>query len=129
MLELGKKAVDSQTTGSRCTNACTDRAGRFKIEGKGKRTCEWVFRSDADDNGIPKRCELSEAKENCPDTCGNCCVDAQDKFYIPDVTAKNKKDRKKRKCAWAGKKNTEKRCAMNGVAGNCPETCGVVGCV
>jgi hypothetical protein len=128
MLKTGKKAVDSQTTGSRCTNACTDSAERFKIEGKGKGTCEWVFRSNADENGFPKRCALNGVAGNCPDTCGDCCVDAQDKFYIPDVTAKNKKDRKKRKCAWAGKKKTEERCAMNGVAGNCPETCGVVGC-
>jgi hypothetical protein len=128
-LKTGKKAVDSQTTGSRCTNACTDSAGIFEIEGKAKGTCDWVFCSNADDNGFPKRCELSGAKENCPDTCGTCCVDAQDKFYILDATYKNNKNRKERKCAWADRMKTEERCALNGVAGNCPETCGVVGCV
>ena len=32
-----------------------------------------------------------------------------------------------RNCAWASRKSTNLRCAMDSVAGNCPQTCGV-GC-
>ncbi|GFH60399.1 hypothetical protein CTEN210_16875 [Chaetoceros tenuissimus] len=46
------------------------------------------------------------------------CVDSSEKFYLA------KKNKTRRWCKWARKKNTSKRCAKNAeVASNCPAAC------
>jgi len=48
---------------------CEDIAGLFLLEGpkvKGKRSCAWVVKRRR------SRCKISEAKANCPVTCGIC---------------------------------------------------------
>ena len=49
------------------------------------------------------------------------CVDVTGKFY---VTSKQRN----RKCKWAGKKNTSKRCEISEILLNCPVTCDNCGC-
>ena len=131
IINTGKKVMESNTMGARCTNACSDNTEKFYVEGtagNGMRTCDWAIRMGGTDNkGIPKRCSVfSAVEENCSDTCGKCCVDTTERFYVSDLPVEAGKG-KMRNCAWAGRKSTNLRCAMDGVAGNCPQTCGV-GC-
>lgn len=45
-------------------------------------------------------------------------------FICVDSTLPMRFKRKNKTCAWAGRKNTEKRCNMRQVASHCPLTCG-----
>lgn len=49
------------------------------------------------------------------------CVDTTKRFSIPNV-------RKKKKCAYVGRKRTKRRCKKEGVADKCQETCKVFYC-
>lgn len=124
IIATGRKVFNSYTMGTRCTNGCTDSSEEFPVEGTsgtGMRTCDWAVRKGGKDNkGIPKSCKLySAVKENCPDTCGTCCVDGTERFYVSDLLTKGKK----RNCEWAGRKKSKWRCSKDGVARNCPQTC------
>ena len=109
-----------------------------------ERTCAWVGRKSTQ-----KRCEIPEAKINCPLTCKSCeeitpkpslsptltsaptlsqqptssstsqCVDNV-KFLVESGFFAGQE----RTCAWVGRMLTQKRCEIPEASINCPLTCG-----
>lgn len=72
-----------------------------------------------------KLCQFPEVKSNCPETCETCyngkiCTDSNVRFYIPDSNGPTQS----KKCIWAARKKTDKRCQLENVAEMCPVTCG-----
>jgi hypothetical protein len=98
---------------------CSDNPNRFLIpgtSGTGLRSCAWVASKHQ-----YTRCAYPESLENCPFTCGTCppCVDTKKRFIVKDSF----KPKKKKKCVWAARKRTNRRCSFSGVADQCPSTC------
>jgi len=100
---------------------CTDGTLRFKItKNDGKkimRDCGWVSNKNT-----VGRCSFTGVPSACPSSCGTCsvCEDSTLRFKI------TKNDGKKimRNCSWVSNKNTAGRCALDGVALACRDTCG-----
>jgi hypothetical protein len=72
-----------------------------------------------------KLCQFPEVKSNCPETCETCnngkvCTDSDVRFYVPDSNVPTQS----KKCVWAARKKTDKRCQLENVAEMCPVTCG-----
>lgn len=81
------------------------------------KSCEWVGRVA---ERVAERCALSDNKSHCPVSCGVTCenVDSAARFKIekPDGSRIN------RYCSFVAK-NPSERCAWEGVADTCRESC------
>jgi len=107
-----------------CPTSCKGDAvaadGRFPVTMKGttrKHFCKWAVRRNR-----RRRCALHEVALNCCETCcQECAGDAagSDFFKIPE----KKKGKKRKRCDWAARKQTKKRCSFPTVARMCCETC------
>lgn len=107
----------SPTTALSSSN-CIDTPFRFRLTKDGEnisRNCIWVSNRDT-----RNRCSLDGVPSMCPNTCKICgaCFDGQNRFTLPwngrSMT---------RGCAWVGKKQKVRRCAVPGVANTCRVTC------
>ena len=69
---------------------------------------------------MPWRCNtFPEAKAKCKKTCGDCgCFDTTERFVVSAATGIQQS------CAWVKRRETETRCAIEGVRFLCPITCG-----
>lgn len=93
---------------------CQDSAAKFTFKDQTKKkTCKFIGKNI---DNTAKKCQA--ASSECPVTCqtGCTCFDTETSFVLNGKT---------KTCAWAGTKNTEKRCAKNKVRSNCPKVCGV----
>jgi len=94
---------------------CTDSELRLLVNRKIK-TCKWVAQNPL------KRCSKKNVSTHCPLTCDSetksCarCVDSKKKFLLVSGATK--------RCGWAKNKNTESRCAKDGMDTTCQATCG-----
>lgn len=102
------------TTPTNTNSECTDSELQLKIN-RIKRTCNWVAKNPS------KRCMKSYVSTHCPLTCDSMedscatCADSKKKFFLKNGAMKG--------CWWVRQKNTEKRCAKNGVGSSCQATC------
>lgn len=101
------------------STSCTDSSLRIKIKKDGKfimRDCIWVS-----NKSTQSRCALNGVSSTCSETCNTCssCIDSplrlkifwQEKFI-------------RRDCEWVNNRQTDRRCAVPGVADACRATCG-----
>ena len=92
---------------------CRDSMAPFDQKGV-KRVCAWVARRKK------YRCRRMGLQRHCPVTCDKCnefrCMDSKKTFYLFNGNAK--------KCEWAKKKRTRRRCKKAGVTTTCRATCG-----
>ena len=93
---------------------CVDSPTRLLVNKVNKKSCNWV-------GNKLERCDKNNIKSHCPLTCGVCdefkCEDSARKFFLPNGNVK--------KCGWVARKDTEERCALEGVAETCRKTCGM----
>jgi hypothetical protein len=103
-------------------SSCTDTISFFTItkpNGDVKRNakCRWVARKHTQ-----YRCvEFTGAKENCPDTCTNCCQNSIRNFQLVTGGAPSGPYRS---CDWVSR-NTANRCGRIPAAIKCPQICGL----
>jgi len=103
-------------------SSCTDTISFFTItkpNGDVKRNakCRWVARKHTQ-----YRCvEFTGAKENCPDTCTNCCQNSISNFQLVTGGAPSGPYRS---CDWVSR-NKVKRCGRIPAAIKCPQICGL----
>ena len=94
---------------------------KFRLTKDGQniwRDCTWVARKSTN-----FRCNMDDAvTTTCPQSCGTCstCVDSTARLRI-----EYKNRLMIRGCNWVGKKDTVRRCAIDGVDEACRVTCGV----
>jgi hypothetical protein len=87
---------------------CVDSSLKMLVNRKPRR-CQWAARNI-------KRCERRDVRNHCPATCdGNCSVDSNKRFRIPNGKFK--------KCKWVARRRTAKRCAKPGIKETCRSTC------
>lgn len=100
-------------------STCTDSTEFFTATKPGEnawvkqKTCQgWV-----NNRSTAWRCKfVGGVKENCPNTCTNCCKDNVDSFVLLG-------NGKTKTCAWAAE-NTSMRCRKPPTRQNCAVTCG-----
>jgi hypothetical protein len=103
-------------------SSCTDTISFFTItkpNGDVKRNakCRWVARKHTQ-----YRCvEFTGAKENCPDTCTNCCQNSIRNFQLVTGGAPSGPYRS---CDWVSR-NKVQRCGRIPAAIKCPQICGL----
>ena len=110
----------SSPTAPTPTPSCKDSTLRLKIPwngGRVTRSCTWVAKKQT-----LVRCAVDGVAQACRETCGTCsiCEDSTLRLRIP-WNGKNVA----RYCTWVANKQTLIRCAVDGVADACPQTCGV----
>ena len=94
---------------------CVDSELRVMVNGK-PRACAW-----AQTKNTAKRCAKGNGRVgiHCAQTCGVCatyaCEDSTKRFYLSNGNAKS--------CNWVKAKNTEIRCAKEGIDTTCRSTC------
>lgn len=107
------------TIGGTPPSSCSDTTLKFKVikndGAKITRDCVWVS------NNSGNRCSFDGVSATCPNTCGTCntCQDSPLRLKI----TKNDGSTIMRDCAWVSNKNTQGRCALDGVAEACRSTC------
>ena len=101
--------VKSICNDSRLTFQVTNRRGNTR-----NRTCTWVSEKKG------RRCAKKRFRLSCPSTCNSCgtCEDSMLSFKV----MKPNGNEIIRRCNWA-KKNTDIKCAFDGVSDTCRSTC------
>lgn len=114
----GSTLAPTPTPTSSGTSNCNDSSLKFKIQLNGRtrtRSCTWVAKKKT-----IQRCAKDDVSTHCAETCGSCstCQDSIIRFKLPwngRVIA--------RTCTWVAKKNSFKKCSVDGVSDTCRETC------
>ena len=115
---LGDELLSSYGSGGGSnTSTYNDSPFRFKVRKQGRwitRDCIWVSKDTS------SRCALNGVPSMCADTCNiNNCLDGNAKFKV-----EWKGKQRTRKCTWVAKKQTAKRCNIDGMKDTCRDTCG-----
>ena len=98
--------------------SCSDSSLRFQLRWNGKkiaRDCTWVG-----NKATKMRCAVEGVAQMCPETCEVCdvCEDSSARFKLVWNGKRISRD-----CIWVGNRATRSRCAVDGVAEACRETC------
>jgi hypothetical protein len=98
------------------TTSCADPTFEFKMTSKKFKTCEWVAMNQV------SRCNNLDIEKTCPVVCESCdvCQDSPLKFKI-NLNGSNEKHT----CSDWVSQDTVSRCAIDGVAEACRQTCGL----
>ncbi len=124
------------------SSSCSDRTGRWKINGKERSWCTWVLSFEESERG--SRCIGKNLLKDCAVTCGSCSPSTPAPAPIPSATTPSPvvassscSNRIGRWdiggtfrfwCRWAESFGEEKvawKCAFKDLYEDCPVTCGV----
>lgn len=112
----------SPSSGPTLPSNCTDSPLSFRYKRK-KYDCDLV--KNENPAGLCLETDQDIAS-HCPLSCGQFdCTNEESKMYF-QVLLQNKQGkhvRKWKKCAWVLKQNCNNRCARNGIAETCPDSC------
>merc|ERR1712012_199329 len=91
----------------------------FRVNGKAKKDCTWVYKKGPDSNRFAKMCARADVIEACPSACGVCCADNPDFTFTAEFG-------KTQDCAWIAKQPDKRldECENSKVKSACMLTCG-----